>query len=248
MINAAGAATTGVATVIIIATKFIEGAWITLLVIPAAIFLLKSIRRYYDEAAEQLRDDQPLALGNIKPPVILVVAESWNKLTDKALGFALSISPDVYAIHMRSINGPDRQENADNFVSKWRTQVENPARNAGLKPPRLLMHDAHYRRLDIPLLGTVRELQEHHHDRVVAVLIPEVVKQGWWQYLLHTHRARRIRSALLRAGGPRLVLMNVPWHLQETDMLNTMEQELKSELHHVRQEVRQAWTESAVRR
>ena len=87
----------------------------------------------------------------------------------------------------------------------------------------------------------LRELQEHDRDRVIAVMIPEVVKQGWWQYLLHTHRARRIRAALLRAGGPRLVLMNVPWHLTDTDMLDTIEQELRSEADHVKEEMRLAW-------
>ena len=82
----------------------------------------------------------------------------------------------------------------------------SPARAAGLKPPKLLIHDAQYRRLDVPVLALVRELQARDSDRLVAVMVPEVVKQGWWQYLLHTHRARRIRSALLSRGGPRLVL------------------------------------------
>jgi len=240
-INAVGAATTGLASLIIIATKFIEGAWITLLVIPAAIVLLKSIRHYYDDVARQLREDKPLALDHVKSPIILIVAASWNKLTDKALAFALSISPDVYAMHLKAMRGPDRKENEKAFIEQWRKHVEVPAREARLKPPKLLMHEAQYRRLDVPLLAAVRELQEHDRDRVIAVMIPEVVKQGWWQYLLHTHRARRIRAALLRAGGPRLVLMNVPWHLADTDMLDTMEQELRSEADHVKEEMRLAW-------
>ncbi len=238
-INAVGAATTGLATAIIIATKFSEGAWITLLVIPAAMVLLKSIRRYYDDLAEQLRDDRPLALEKVKPPIIVVVTASWNKLTDEALTFALSISPDVCAVHLKALRGPDREENEKAFLEQWQSDVEAPARAAGLKPPKLLMHDAQYRRLDVPLLGMVRELQDEHPDRRVAILIPEVVKQGWWEYLLHTHRARRIRSALLSRGGPRLVLMNVPWHLRQADAISALEPELKSEVDHVRQELRQ---------
>jgi hypothetical protein len=78
-------------------------------VIPAAILLLKSIRHYYDDVAQQLRDDKPLALEHIKPPIILIVAASWNKLTDKALVFALSISPDVYAIQLKAMRGPDHR-------------------------------------------------------------------------------------------------------------------------------------------
>jgi amino acid transporter len=79
-INAVGAATTGLASLIIIATKFIEGAWITLLVIPAAIVLLKSIRHYYDDVARQLREDKPLALDHVKSPIILLLRRAGTSL------------------------------------------------------------------------------------------------------------------------------------------------------------------------
>ncbi|TMJ21352.1 MAG: hypothetical protein E6G96_20945 [Alphaproteobacteria bacterium] len=100
------------------------------------------------------------------------------------------------------------------------------------------MRDAQYRRIDVPLLGVVKELQAQHPDRTLAVLIPEVVKQGWWEYLLHTHRSRRIRSALLSDGGSRLVLMNIPWHLGQAGFVETLEAELKSEVDQAREEVR----------
>jgi hypothetical protein len=76
------------------------------------------------------RDDKPLALDKLRPPIIVVVTESWNKLTDKALSFALSISPDVSAFHLKALRGPDREEDENAFLWQWQSDVEAPARAA----------------------------------------------------------------------------------------------------------------------
>ena len=87
--------TTGAALIIIVVAKFAEGAWITLLVIPLVILLLKTIHGYYMRLARELRDPYPLDLTNLTPPVVVVTTERWDKLTDNALQFALTLSPDV---------------------------------------------------------------------------------------------------------------------------------------------------------
>jgi hypothetical protein len=66
-----------------------------------------------------------------------------------------------------------------------------------------------------PLLKLVKELEIEFPERMIAVLLPEVVKTSWWQFLLHTHRARRLHSKLLRFGGSRLVAISMPWYLEE---------------------------------
>ncbi len=152
-INAVGAGTTGLATGVIILAKFAEGAWITLVIIPAAIVLLKSIRRYYDVVAERLRDDGPLDLSRAKPPIVLVATESWNRLTDQALSFALGISGEVFAVHLKAVSGPDAEEEERRLREQWRIDVEEPVRGAGLPPPTLIMLETQYRRLDVPLLA-----------------------------------------------------------------------------------------------
>jgi amino acid transporter len=237
-INAAGAATTGAATGVIVVAKFAEGAWITLLIIPAAITLLKAIRHYYDELAERLRDDGALDLANAKPPIVLVATEDWNRLTDQALGFALGISQDVYAVHLKAVKGPDADDKGWQLREQWRVDVEEPVRAAGLHPPTLVMLESEYRRLDVPLLGLVEEFHAEHPDRVVAVVLPEVVKERWWQHLLHTQRARQVRSVLLKAGGPRVVVMNIPWRLGVRNIEDTLEVELKDELQRAESEAR----------
>jgi amino acid transporter len=214
-INTVGAATTGIALVIIIVAKFTEGAWITILVIPCVIVLLKAIRRYYDELTFRLRDDGRLDLHRSKPPIVLIATEGWNRLTDKALDFALSFSPDVIAVHLTKLQGPDTDQEAQSLRRKWSRDVEQPARDVGLPPPRLIMLQAPYRRIHVPLLQFVERLEADHPSRTIAVLIPEIVKRRWWESLLHTHRAWRLRNALLRYGGSRLVVINAPWYLEE---------------------------------
>ncbi len=216
-INAVGATVTAVALAIIIATKFLAGAWITLLVIPLVVMLLRSIRRYYDSVDAKVRDEEPLMLAKREPPIILVATESWNRLTDKAIAFALQMSPDVYAVHVIALEGPDSDEDAT-LRAKWNRDVELPAKAAGLAPPRLLVLRAEYRRMHEPLLVLLRELEEEFPDRTIAILIPELIKTTWWQYLLHTQRARRLRSRLLRYGGSRLVVINIPWYLDEPNL------------------------------
>ena len=63
--------------------------------------------------------------------------------------------------------------------------------------------------------GGFGELEREFPLREIAIIVPELVKPHWWEHLLYNHRARRLRAALLRYGGPRLVLVSVPWHLED---------------------------------
>lgn len=224
-INAAGAITTGIALVIIIVAKFAEGAWITVLVIPCVIMLLRAIKSYYERLETLLRDDGPLDLRETKPPMILVTTEGWNRLTDKALAFALRLSPDVDAIHLSRLSGPEADEKEEALRRQWEEDVERPAKAAGLRPPRLIFLQTPYRLIDAPLLQFIKKLEDEHPDRMFAVLIPELIKLHWWQHFLHSHRAWRIHSALLRYGGSRLAVMNLPWYLEEPEINEALDEE-----------------------
>jgi hypothetical protein len=130
-INAVGATTTGLALVIIIVAKT-EGAWITLLAIPCAIALLKVIRHYYDELESQVREGRPLELsGRTQPPIVLVSVERWSKLAAKAIGLALTLSPDVIGLHLTHLQGPDCEEDHRAMRMRWEKNVAEPARRAG---------------------------------------------------------------------------------------------------------------------
>jgi amino acid transporter len=212
-INAAGATATGIALAVILAAKFVDGAWITVVVVPLVIVLLRSIKSYYDQLDASLREDQPLRFTDVEPPVVLVATEGWNKLTDKALGFALRLSPDVAAVHITKLGGPEDKDAP--LRARWIRQVAAPARAAGLRPPRLIILRADYRVMHAPVLRLIRALEDEFPGRLIAVMLPELVKTSWWQHLLHSHRARRLRTQLLRFGGSRIAIIDMPWYLEE---------------------------------
>jgi hypothetical protein len=195
-----------------------------MLVIPCVVLLLWMVRRYYAELDAQLREDGPLHLGRLDPPIVLVATEGWNRLTDRALQFALRLSPDVVAVHLVYLAGPDVDEKKQALRRQWAEDVETPTKQAGLRPPQLMLLDAVYRRITGPLLQLIRATERDYPNRLIAVLIPEVVKEHWWQYVLHTHRAQRIRSALVRYGS-HLVVISIPWHLEKPQIEEGLEEQ-----------------------
>jgi amino acid transporter len=230
LVNAAGAVTTAVALAVIVAAKFLEGAWITLLALPALIVLFKTVKGYYDRVGRRLWEPRPLDLSANAPPVVVMPTESWNKLAKKALRFGMLLSPEVVAVHLSAVDGDDgaddteapgtaggARDEAETLKSQWSADVEAPARQAGLPVPRLVVLPSPYRRFLEPLLRFLHGLEEEHPGRVIAILIPIMIKRHWWQHLLHNRRARLLRSALLAKGGPRVVVIDVPWDLEGED-------------------------------
>ena len=224
-VNLLGAAATAIALAIIIVAKFAEGAWITLLVIPCVILLLRTVKRYYVVLDAQLREEGPVDLSRTEPPLMLLPTEGWNHLADRALQFALRLSPDVIAVHLTELAGPDIDERRRALRRQWARDVEEPARRAGLPPPQLVLLQAPFRRVAGPLLELIAAIEKEHSNRLIAVLLPQVVKAHWWQHLLHRHRAGRLRAALLRYGGSRVVVIDIPWYLEEPRIEEGLEQE-----------------------
>ena len=213
-VNALGAATTGAALLVILAAKFVDGAWITVIAIPVVIAILRTIHSYYARLDEQLRDETPLTLGPSDAPLVLVATRGWDRLTDKAVRFALQISPDVVAVHLLDLDGEDEEGEAQRLRDAWERDVAAPARAAGLNPPRLMLLQATFRRIQAPLLRLIERLRREQPGRTLVVLVPTVAKTHLWQHLLHTHNAARLSQALIRFGGDGVVVVNIPWHLE----------------------------------
>jgi hypothetical protein len=126
------------------------------------------------------------------------------------------MSPDVIAIHLTKLEGPDAEEHVGRLRRQWRQDVELPAKCAGLTPPKLVISPSPFRSFAGRLLKHLVEIEAEHPGRPVLVVIPEVVKEHWWDYLLlDSSRIRRLRAALLRHGGPDLAAVTVPWAREE---------------------------------
>ncbi|RAI32515.1 APC family permease [Rhodoplanes serenus] len=212
-----GGLATTVALAVTLVAWFTAGVWIVLVLVPLLIGLFVAVRRYYAGLDRALRDPGPLDAAALAPPIVLVATEDRSRLVDRALAFALAISPDVWAVHLVALEGPGTEDKARLLRDTWAQDVEAPARAAGRRPPRLVTVSAPYRHVWVPLLDLVDQLAAEHPDRTIAVLTPELVKQHWWQYPLHTLRARRMRAGLLRHGGSRLVVISVPWYREEPE-------------------------------
>jgi amino acid transporter len=213
-INAVGALVTAVTLLVIVVAKFTEGAWITVLAVPSVVLMLLRIHAYYQHVDRHTAGLTRLGSFAIMPPAVLVVAEEWDRPTMKALDFGLGISSEVTALHLVRLGGPGPDEHLDDLRRRWHEYVEAPALSAGLPMPRLRIMEATYRRLDEPVFQAVRELEAKYPRRRIAVLVPELVKQHWYQILLHTHRARRLRKRLLACGDTCITVVSVPWYLE----------------------------------
>jgi amino acid transporter len=212
LINFLGAVATGITVCVVIAAKFIEGAWITVLLIPAIIFLMYGVRRHYDRILEATACTVPVTLRNNEAPLVVLPIQRWSRVAENALRFAYSISDDVWAIHIvgTEANADDSQ---DGLMKVWNKYIEQPAANAGLKLPELVVLRSPYRMVLKPILDYVLELEDRYPNRQVAVLVPELVERRWWYFLLHNQRPAALKLLLYLKGNRRIVVINVPWYL-----------------------------------
>ena len=209
-VNAFGTVATAIALVVVIAAKFVEGAWVTILIVPCLLLLFHGVNKHYNYVAQFIRCPRPMNVDNLQPPVIVVPIKSWSILTENALRFALRLSPDVIAVHIGGAEGE-----AYALRTQWEQYVEKPISDAGLPQPRLMVLASPYRRLFTPLFTYISQLKDENPGRIIAVIIPELVESHWHQYLLHNQRATGLKAALLLRGDKRVVVINVPWYLRE---------------------------------
>jgi amino acid transporter len=208
LVNGLGAMATAMTVVVVIIAKFVEGAWVTVLLIPAIIFLMVSVRRHYDRVAAEVASSASLDVTRLRPPLVVVPVRAWDKVAQKALRFALEISPDVRVVHVRS------EEDREDLRRKWPELVKLPATRAGLAAPELVVLSSPYRHVISPILDYVLDLERKHPEREVAVLIPEMVERHWYHYLLHNQRAQWLKALLLLKGNQRINVISVPWYLR----------------------------------
>lgn len=207
-INAVGATSTAIALLVIVVAKFSEGAWITIVLIPALIVLFLSVRRHYRSVDAQTARAEPVEVVPEPPVAVVVPVKSWDNLTEKALRFAMTLSDNVTAVHISA----DAAE-AETLRKEWKRYVDEPLARAGRTSAKLVCLSSPYRRLFTPLLDYLDQARKDH-DGMIAVILPDLVEARWWEYLMHTHRANVLRSMLLLKGNQRVVVISVPWYLE----------------------------------
>ncbi len=215
-INGVGAVATGIALAIILAAKFTEGAWLTIVIIPLTVLMLRAVHHYYAGLDRQLLSghEAPLQLRRYEPPLLIIPIARWDRVARNAVTFAMGVSPNVTALHCTELDGPDAEEHEKTIRAEWEQCVQGPASAAGLPVPELIVRTSPYRSVLGPLLRLIEESGGCHPGRPIAVVLPQLVEKRWWSAVMHTHRERRLRAALLRDGGEDLAVIGVPWQLE----------------------------------
>lgn len=207
-VNGLGAAATGTAVVVVLVSKFAAGAWVTVVLIPGIFLAMRAVRRHYDRVERETALEGALAAENLRPPLVVAPMDDWNKVTHKALRFAMSLSNDVIVLHV------EHSEEDAGFRKKWDEYVR-PSIDGGERRPKLAVVQSPYRFVITPILEYIFELELRHPDRQIAVVVPNLVEKRWYQRFLHNQRGELLSALLLLNGNHRTVIVNVPWYLRE---------------------------------
>ncbi len=197
IINGFGAVATFAVMIMFAATKFMDGAWVIILIIPLLVTLFSIIQRHYINLAKKLSMDN---YGSPPPRVtrnrVLVPIGGVHRGTLAALRYARALSEDITAIHIAV--DPDEAERVRQKWEQWGDGV------------RLMIVESSYRRFMEPLLLYIDEIyQKKQPNEVITIVVPIFVSHKRATEILHTNTADALREALMFRKG--IVITNVPY-------------------------------------
>ena len=199
--NAVGALSTFVVLLVVATTKFLDGAWLAVILLPILITMFRLIHRHYEVAARELMPETPMSEADITHRIIVPISR-LNQVALQTLAYAQSIAHDpqdsVTAVHVS-----DDPEEAAELQQAWE------AWQCGVP---LVTIESPYRSLVSPLLAFIDSVHQREPGATVSVILPEMVPLNWWEHLLHNQTALRIKGALLFRPG--VVVTSVPYHLR----------------------------------
>jgi amino acid transporter len=208
LVNGLGAVATGITLVVVLVAKFTSGAWVSMLLIAGIMATMLWVRRHYDEVAKETQICTPLQIETLGPPIVLVPIQAWTTISQRALQFALTLSPEIHALHVGT------EEETNDLQENWDRLIVQPVEKAGGVPPNLVTLTSEYRLIIKPILDYVLETETQNPGRQIAVVVPELVERHWMHYPLHNQRAELLKALLLIKGSRNIVLINVPWYIQ----------------------------------
>jgi amino acid transporter len=208
VVNGLGAIATGITAVVVLVAKFTAGAWVSALLIAFMVVAMLWVQRHYKDVAAEVSDSLPLQLDSLGPPLVVVPIQSWSKISQRALQFALTLSPDIRALHVAA------EDETNALREQWGRMVEEPVQRTGRKPPELITLPSPYRLILRPILDYVLEVEKEYPERQIAIIVPELVEHHWYHYPLHNQRAELLKALILLHGSTRIVLINVPWYIR----------------------------------
>jgi amino acid transporter len=209
IVNGVGAVATGLTTLVVLVAKFVEGAWITMLLVVVMILFMRAVKRHYQRVAREVNLDRPIVPAEVSEPIVVLPLDRWSRISEKALSFALSMSSDIRCVHVLTT------ESSDEFCDSWQELIAGPLRAAGRCVPRLVMLKSPYRYVLQPVVDYVLNVERESDFKKVCVLVPELVVRHWWEGFLHNRRSDLLKVILLMRGNRRIIVVNIPWYMEE---------------------------------
>jgi amino acid transporter len=208
-VNGLGALATGLTTLVVLVAKFVEGAWITALLIAVMIVFMRSVKRHYVRVNRATELDRPIVPAQVTEPIVVVPIDRWSRITEKALSFALSMSNDIRCLHVQVADEPDP------ICRDFEKYVAAPLRAAGKCVPKIEILQSPYRYVLQPMVDYILKVEKESEYHKICVLVPELVVRHWWENLLHNRRADLLKVILLVRGNQRIIVINIPWYLDQ---------------------------------
>lgn len=202
LINELGALTTLMVSVVIITTKFLNGAWVVTILIPSLVLMFVGIHKHYTRVERERTTTIPPIPTEIQH-LFLVPIASLDGVSVQSLSYARSIAKRVIAVHVAV-----DEDDARRLRETWEQWVKKVEHGEKLE---LVIIESPYRSLNAPLLTYIDTIHELYSDVTLTVLLPEFVVNHWWEHLLHNQTALRLKAALLFRPG--IVVTSVPQHL-----------------------------------
>lgn len=204
--NGIGALATFATLIIVGYSKFLEGAWITVFLIPALVILFLRIHAHYREVGRglTLHGLPPSLKPAPRPRVVIPISGVHRGIVD-AIDFALAITRDVTAVYVELEPGE-----AEAVQKKWQLWWPDIPLEVVPSP---------YRSIIGPIIDFLDEADAKHNDgQLATVILPEFVPAKWWQGIMHNQTAWMLKAALLyrrRERGFQRVIIDIPYHLRK---------------------------------
>ncbi|TLN27446.1 APC family permease [bacterium] len=197
-VNGFGAICTFVVMIVFAATKFMDGAWIIIFLIPLLVSTFFTIHRHYKGLAKKLSMENFTTSPRLGRHRVIVLIAGVHRGSVAALNYARSLGPDVTAVHV-SVD----QAESEKIRAKWDTYGEGT---------RLVILDSPYRELIEPMLDYIEKIRGlSQPNELLTIVVPQFVPAHWWENLLHNQTALMLRFALLFKPG--VVIVEVPYQL-----------------------------------
>jgi hypothetical protein len=204
--NGIGALATGLTLFVVGITKFLDGAWITIILIPGLVIMFLRVRAHYRQLSKELSlHGLPPSLKAVSAARVVIPISGVHRGIVDAVDFARGMTNNVTAVHVELEPG-----DADEIRKKWTSLWPDVP---------LVIVPSPYRSLIQPILDFLDETDLQHNDgQCAAVILPEFVPAKWWQSIMHNQTAWLLKAALLyhrRVSGFPRVIIDVPYYLRK---------------------------------